>query len=134
MPALFALDAQAELADRSLINLGELLDQASLPLVVALRLPVDATSTSRWGFVEKIGWRAAFSPSRLVVALTAERPDGRYRAVRAAMSAAGLPARGLPGLQQVLQQVLQLTFSVFQLASFVMKFLQGNFTVYFELQ
>jgi len=107
VPALFALDAQAELADGSLINLGELLDQARLPLVVALRLPVDATSTSRWGFVEKIGWRAAFSPSRLVVALTAERHDGRYRAVRAAMSAAGLPARGLPGLQQVLQQVLQ---------------------------
>jgi len=92
---LFALDAGAELADGRTVPLAEVLHHDPLPLVVALWVD---TRTAHWRSVfEKAGHRAAFSPSRLTLAIV-DGPDG----VRLAAVGAGLAARRLRAAERAL--------------------------------
>lgn len=100
LAALLALDAQVERADGSCLPLDQWLPMPELPLVVALR--VDAYPLAV-GFYEKIGRRAAFSPSRLALAVGAGLDaQGRLQDVRAAGCGAGLRARRLRHAEQLL--------------------------------
>ena len=93
---LLALEADAELADGRGIPLEEVLEQDPLPLVVALWID---TRTARWRTVfEKAGHRAAFSPSRLTLAIV-DGPEG----TRLAAVGAGLAARRLRAAERALQ-------------------------------
>ncbi|MCS6764340.1 MAG: hypothetical protein MO853_10685 [Candidatus Protistobacter heckmanni] len=102
---LLALDAHAELADGEVLPLPVVLAQPRLPLILALRLPPAAPGA--WTLYEKPGMRAAFTPSRLTLALhvaTASGPDagqglpyGPLRGLRIAAAGAGLAARQAGG-------------------------------------
>lgn len=85
---LLALAAEAELADGRRLPLDTVLGDAALPLITALCID---TRSAGWPSVfEKVGQRAAFSPSRLAFARVWS-PDG----VRLAAGGAGLPVRRL---------------------------------------
>ncbi len=102
LAVLLAMGAQAELAEGRCVPLAELLSPAGLPLVTALR--VDVEHAPAFAFYEKVGHRAAFSPTRLALALCATiDPRGRLRAPQVAASGAGLPARRLVEVERLLQ-------------------------------
>jgi len=98
LAALLALDAQAERADGTREPLAAWLARAELPLLVALHVP--AHDPPGWSVFEKVGRRAAFSPTRL--ALAAWAAPG-LRKVRVAVTGAGLAARRLPGVEALLE-------------------------------
>lgn len=100
LAALLALDAQAERADGRRLSLTDWLSLAEGPLIAALY--VDALPPAV-GFYEKIGRRAAFSPSRLALAMCAGLDEeGRLQQVRAAGCGTGLRARRLHHTEQLL--------------------------------
>lgn len=94
--ALLALQADAELADGCCLPLATLLATVppgdGLPLLLAVHLRPRAAAALV--VFEKLGQRAAFSPSLATLALLADQEaDGRLTALRIAAGAAGLPAR-----------------------------------------
>lgn len=91
VPVLLALDAEAALADGRWVPLAPLLQQARCPVLLAIRVPL----TPAHAVFEKVGYRAAFSPARLRLALRWQCA-GRGRALaRAAAAAPGLAGRRL---------------------------------------
>ncbi|MCS6766030.1 MAG: FAD binding domain-containing protein [Candidatus Protistobacter heckmanni] len=108
---LLALDAHAELADGEVLPLPVVLALPRLPLILALRLPPAAPGA--WTLYEKAGLRAAFTPSRLALALhvaAASGPDagqglpyGPLRGLRIAAAGAGLAARRLREAEALLE-------------------------------
>lgn len=100
LSALLALDAQAELADGQQRPLAGLLQEPTLPLIVALWL--DTRAPVALALYEKVGLRAAFSPTRLALALSAGLQEGRLCALRIAVSGAGLSARRMSEAERLL--------------------------------
>lgn len=101
LPVLLALEAEAELADGGCRPLAEVLEAPVLPLLAALQ--IDIGRAPALAFYEKIGHRAAFSPTRLALALCAGIDGaGRLQGPRVAVSGAGLPARRLRAVERVL--------------------------------
>lgn len=100
LAALLALAAQAELADGRRRPLAGLLQEPTLPLIVALWL--DASAPPALALYEKIGLRAAFSPTRLALAFSGGLQKGRLCALRIAVSGAGLPARRMNQAERLL--------------------------------
>jgi|APAra7269096613_1048513.scaffolds.fasta_scaffold00097_4 CO/xanthine dehydrogenase FAD-binding subunit len=89
---LLALDAGAELADGRVVPLWDVFAQDPLPLVVALW--IDTRTARERAVFEKAGHRAAFSPSRLTLAIVG--------GVRLAAVGAGLAARRLHAVERAL--------------------------------
>jgi len=81
IPALLALDALVETED-GIRPLEDILAEPTIPLLLGVLLP-----TGRAGVFEKVGYRAAFSPSVVTVA-GCLAPDGP----RLAAGGSGLPA------------------------------------------
>lgn len=71
--------------------LAEVLREPVLPLLRAVRLTLGAPAA--FSVFEKVGARAAFSPTRLAVAITANTPDGRLQDLRIAVTAAQMPTQ-----------------------------------------
>jgi CO/xanthine dehydrogenase FAD-binding subunit len=95
LPALLASAASVELADGRRLALVDLLDQTPLatplPLLVAVHLPAPAARAA-W-FFEKVGHRAAFSPTVVAACgMLALDAQGTIRDAALAVSAAGVPA------------------------------------------
>ena len=109
IPALLAMDAQAELADGREVALDALLRATPVPpLMVAFRIDAHrfalGHAAGQVGVLEKVGLRAAFSPARLTLALTARlTPARELAALRIAAGAAGVRARRLGALEQQLE-------------------------------
>lgn len=95
VPVLLALDAQAELADGRCVPLEQVLLQPVCPLLLALRLP----QMGAHAVFEKVGYRAAFSPARLRLALRWQGPTRGRALVRAAAAAPGLRGRRLHAVE-----------------------------------
>jgi CO/xanthine dehydrogenase FAD-binding subunit len=92
--ALLAHQAEAELADGRRQPLPELLAHDRLPLVLALHLPPPNPDEHR--FYEKVGHRAAFTPARIALAVSAcIANDGRLHNTRIGLAGAGLSGRRL---------------------------------------
>jgi CO/xanthine dehydrogenase FAD-binding subunit len=104
LPVLLALDARVERGDGQGEALVAWLERADASLLLALAIEV--AQTPRIAFFEKVGQRAAFSPSRIAIALCAGLdPQERLLAVRVAASGAGLRARRLRCVEQALEGV-----------------------------
>lgn len=99
-PVLLALDAQAELADGRCVAVEALLQQPTRPLVLALHLPLAPVHA----VFEKVGWRAAFSPARLRLALRWQDATRGSALLRAAAAAPGLPVRRLLAVEAAMAQ------------------------------
>jgi CO/xanthine dehydrogenase FAD-binding subunit len=56
---------------------------------------------------EKVGLRAAFSPTRIALALRAEVSGDSFHAVRVAVCGAGLPAQRLSEVERLLSEAPQ---------------------------
>lgn len=80
--------------------LAEVLREPVLPLLRTVRLTLGAPAAFR--VFEKVGARAAFSPTRLAVAITANAPQGRLQDLRIAVTAAQMPTRRLAHAEAVL--------------------------------
>jgi len=96
--ALLALQADAELADGRCLPLAALLAStpagSGLPLLLAVQVPPRADPAL--AVFEKLGQRAAFSPSLATLALLADQDAaGQIIGLQIAAGAAGLPARPL---------------------------------------
>lgn len=104
LAALLAMGAQAELADGQQVPLDGLMSRPELPLVVALH--VDGGRLPRIAFYEKVGRRAAFSPSRLALAVCADPGPpggaGLLQNLRIGASGAGLRGRRLRAAERCL--------------------------------
>ncbi|KKW67083.1 molybdopterin dehydrogenase [Lampropedia cohaerens] len=99
-PVLLALDAQVELADGVVLPLEALAQRASRPLMVAFWLPrADRRALGRCVF-EKVGYRAAFSPARIRLALRWSPGDAQI--VRVAAAAPGTPLHRLHAVETAL--------------------------------
>lgn len=98
---LLATRADAELADGEHLPLAQVLERSELPLLAALR--IDVAQAPAMAFYEKIGHRAAFSPTRLALALCAGIDEaGGLQAPHVAASGAGLRARRLVHVERLL--------------------------------
>jgi CO/xanthine dehydrogenase FAD-binding subunit len=97
---LLALDAQADIGNGpgGGVPLQTLLAAPELPLVLAVEIPLEPALTLE--VFEKIGLRAAFSPTRLAMALRAQLAGGRVETLRVAVTGAELPARRLWQLER----------------------------------
>lgn len=89
---LLALDAGAELADGRVVLLADVFERDPLPLIVALW--IDERTARERSVFEKAGHRAAFSPSRLTLAIVG--------GTRLAAVGAGLAARRLRAVEHAL--------------------------------
>lgn len=98
VPVLLALDAQAELADGRCVPLEQVLQQPVCPLLLALRLP----HMEVHAVFEKVGYRAAFSPARLRMALRWQAATRGLALARAAAAAPGLNGRRLYAVEALL--------------------------------
>ncbi|WP_298933228.1 FAD binding domain-containing protein [uncultured Ramlibacter sp.] len=104
LPVLLALGACAENVDGRCEPLQDWLERADGTLLIALRL--DVAVPPRVTFFEKVGHRAAFSPSRISIALSAgQDAQERLYGVQVAVAGAGLRARRLPQVEQALAGV-----------------------------
>lgn len=102
LAVLLASGADAELADGRCAPLAAVLETPEVPLLAALRL--DVAQAPAFAFYEKIGHRAAFSPTRLALAMSAGLDrEGRLEAPRVAASGGGLRARRLPEVEALLR-------------------------------
>ncbi|WP_420992096.1 FAD binding domain-containing protein [Cupriavidus sp. 30B13] len=103
-PVLLALDAEAELADGTREPLERTLLRPVRPLMVAFHLPRADARRPVHAVFEKVGYRAAFSPGRLRLALR-WRDAARGRAVvRAAAGAPGVSAVRLHAVEALLAE------------------------------
>ena len=114
LPALLAADAMVVLAEGPIQPLADVLDAARtagrpIPLITEICWPGRRTPRRGWSVFEKVGWRAAFSPSRLTFALEASSDHGVITNARVAVTAAGWPARRLPGVEAFLEGRLAAT-------------------------
>ena len=96
------------LAEGPILPLAEVLDAARtagrpVPLITEICWPGRGTACQGWSVFEKVGWRAAFSPSRLTLALEARSERGVIAGARVAVTAAGWPARRLPAVEAFLE-------------------------------
>jgi CO/xanthine dehydrogenase FAD-binding subunit len=98
VPVLLALDAQAELADGRCVALDQVLQQPVRPLLLALCIP----QLQGHAVFEKVGYRAAFSPARLCVALRWQVATRGLGLLRAAAAAPGLNGRRLHAVEALL--------------------------------
>lgn len=94
VPALLAAGAWVELAEGGPQPLESLL-QAGPPLIGSVLWPLASAPWTGWSVFEKLGWRAAFSPSRLTLAIEVACVDGCFEQPHLAATAAGWPARRL---------------------------------------
>jgi CO/xanthine dehydrogenase FAD-binding subunit len=95
VPALMASGATLETPD----GFCEAHERPAKALILAVRLPVEAQIT----FAEKAGYRAAFSPSLLTVALGAALEGRRLNSVRIAAGAGVTPPQRLGGAEMLLE-------------------------------
>lgn len=103
-PVLLVLDAQVLLADGSWQPLVEVLQRATLPLMLAFRmLRTDKQPALHTAF-EKVGYRAAFTPARVRVAMRWSRAERGTALSHAAAGAPGTPIRRLRHLEQHMAQ------------------------------
>jgi CO/xanthine dehydrogenase FAD-binding subunit len=107
LPALLAAGAWLTLAEGTRVPLDRMLDEAraggaALPLIAEVCWPLARAPRPGWSIFEKIGWRAAFSPSRLTLAIEALSDRGVIAEPRVAATAAGWPARRLTRVERVL--------------------------------
>ncbi|MDB5775477.1 MAG: hypothetical protein JWP38_1610 [Herbaspirillum sp.] len=105
LPALLAAGASVELANGMLMPLAALLNRtpvaAALPLLVAVHVPFPISPAAI--FFEKIGHRAAFTPTvAIACAMLDLDATGAIRQARLAISGAGWPARRLPHAESTL--------------------------------
>ncbi|MGY4830639.1 FAD binding domain-containing protein [Sphaerotilaceae bacterium SBD11-9] len=98
---LLVLGARVEVdSEEHTLALADVLAQDELPLLRAVQLPlVDEPGHEVY---EKVGLRAAFSPTHLALALRAQVRDRRVVSVQAAATAAQLPARRLLQAERLL--------------------------------
>ena len=98
-PVLLVLDALAELADGTLEPLAQTLARGARPLMQAFHLPrTDVHGAPATAF-EKVGYRAAFTPARVRVALRWADASRGQHLVRAAAGAPGTPIRRLHAVE-----------------------------------
>lgn len=102
VPVLLVLDAEAELADGSRVPLAEVLARPALPLLVAFHLPRADTREPVHAVFEKVGYRAAFSPARLRMALRWRSAERGCDLIRVAAGAPGAPVRRLAAVEALL--------------------------------
>lgn len=107
LPALLAGGARVTLAEGASAPLDQVLHEArapgaALPLIAEVCLPLARAPRIGWSVVEKVGWRAAFSPSRLTLAIEALSDRGAIAEPRVAATAAGWPARRLTQVERFL--------------------------------
>jgi CO/xanthine dehydrogenase FAD-binding subunit len=97
---LLVLDAQADIGNGpdGGVPLQTVLAAPELPLVLAVEIPLQPALT--FEVFEKIGLRAAFSASRLAIALRAQLGRGRVETLCVAVTGAELPARRLWQLER----------------------------------
>lgn len=107
-PVLLVLDAEARLADGTHAPLVEVLQRPVLPLLLGFRLPRADRQPAHTAF-EKVGYRAAFSPARVRVALRWARPERGLSLLRAAAGAPGTPIRRLTAVETLLGQPAAVT-------------------------
>lgn len=100
LAVLLALDVDVELADGRLMPLADMLGMPSLPLIIAVHVPL---KTPAFSIYEKVGMRAAFSPTRLAMALCAGQHRDAMFSMRIAATGAGLHARRLHHAEAALQ-------------------------------
>ena len=105
LPALLAAGAWVRTADGAQAPLERILDEAraagrDVPLVTDVAWPLPNAPRTGWSIAEKLGWRAAFSPSRLTLALEVGWDAGVFSAPRVAATAAGWPARRLAHVER----------------------------------
>ena len=101
VPVLLALDAQVELAEGRRIPVQDYLAMPARPLVLSLQVPAaDAVPA----VFEKVGYRAAFSPARIRMALRwADAARGRGL-VRVAAAAPDLMGRRLRAVEATMAE------------------------------
>lgn len=98
-PVLLALDALVELADDSVEPLARMLRRPARPLIVALHVPRADRHAPVHAAFEKVGYRAAFSPARLRIALRWRDARRGCRVSHVAVAAPGLGARRLDAVE-----------------------------------
>lgn len=99
---LLALEAVADIGNGpgAAVPLQAVLAAPELPLVLAVEIPLIPAYTLE--VFEKIGLRAAFSPTRLAMALCAHVAAGRIEKLHVAVTGAQLPARRLWQVERTL--------------------------------
>lgn len=101
-PALLVLDALAELADGTLEPLDVTLARQHRPLMLAFHLPrVDIHGPVHVAF-EKVGYRAAFTPARVRVAMRWADSKRGCGLIRAAAGAPGTPILRLKAVEELM--------------------------------
>lgn len=108
-PLLLAMDAQVELADGSLHALADVMQHKTRPLMVAFWLRVPAAENHLPLVFEKIGYRAAFSPARLRMAMRWNHADKGCAVDRIAAAAPGLPVHRLRATEKLLAYARELS-------------------------
>jgi len=103
-PVLLALDAQTELANGLREPLEATLMRPTLPLIVAFHLPCATVHAPVFAVFEKVGYRAAFSPGRLRMALRWRTPKHDCQLVRVAAGAPGVPIGRLQAVEALMAQ------------------------------
>ena len=101
-PVLLAMDALVELADGSRHALADVLLHPVCPLMVAFWLPIPSADARQPMVFEKVGYRAAFSPARLRMALRWSSPDRGCSIDRITAAAPGLPVHRLLAAEALL--------------------------------
>lgn len=108
-PLLLAMDTQVELADGSLHMLGDVMQHRTRPLMLAFVLPIPATEHPASLVFEKIGYRAAFSPARLRMAMRWSGASKGCAVDRIAAAAPGLPVHRLQATEKLLAYAHELS-------------------------
>ena len=108
-PLLLAMDAQVELADGSLHALAEVMQHKTRPLMIAFLLPVQLAENRAPMVFEKIGYRAAFSPARLRMAMRWSSDAKGCAVDRIAAAAPGLPVHRLQATEKLLAYAHELS-------------------------
>ena len=103
-PVLLVLDAQVLLADDSWQPLVEVLQRHTLPLMLAFRIQRTDRQPPLHTAFEKVGYRAAFTPARVRVAMSWSRAERGTALSHTAAGAPGTPIRRLRHLEQHIAQ------------------------------
>lgn len=106
-PVLLALEALLELADGTLEPMARTLDRAVRPLIVALHVPRADRHVPVHAAFEKIGYRAAFSPARLRMALRWHDARRGCRVSHVAVAAPDLTVRRLRAVEALVADPAQ---------------------------
>lgn len=107
-PVLLAMDAQVELTDGNLQSLAQTLKLMGRPLMLSFLLPRRDVMEPRPLVFEKVGYRAAFSPARLRMALRWSDAQKRLSLDCVAVAAPGIGVHRLQATEKLLSYAQEL--------------------------